>query len=299
MTKFFFKISGPHCNRRVPLPAENQHQAQATNESPDEGTAKLKTEGINQRKKWYERMETYILPARCQSADLLRKKIDELKPWFSNYRLAWNHEIIEWPVCFPGIDHEFFQQRENRVFSILEKKYEKTCSILDLGCADGYFPIAAWKRGYRNITALESRADNIRRAKFAAKLHRAKIRWIHQDVYQYNPLRRFDLILCQGLLYHLENPLGLFEFLKKTAVRGIVLSGWARYHTQPVFIVGKEESGDIRNSKKNHILIPSVAGIDALLSAYEFKNLIVLRPPETPKSPDSGEAVWLEYYFEP
>jgi SAM-dependent methyltransferase len=246
----------------------------------------------------YKTIASSMLPIRFQSADLVREKIKELSPWFSNYRFAWNHEIIEWPVCFPGIDHEFFRQREERIFPTIEQKFPKSSTILDLGCADGYFPIAAWKRGYRSITAVDCREDNIRRAKFAAKLHQAKIRWVHQDVYQYTTRKRFDLILCQGLLYHLENPIGLFEILKKTAAKGIVLSGWARYHEKPVFIFEREESGDIRNSKKKNILIPSVAVVEALLSAYEFKNVVVLRPPEAPRTPDSGQAVWLEYYFE-
>lgn len=248
--------------------------------------------------KWYNRLVNSILPIRYQSADLLRKKIDELKPWFSNYRLTWNSEIIEWPVCFPGINQEFFVQRERRIFPFLETKYAKSSSILDLGCADGYFPIAAWRRGYRDITAVETRADNIRRAKFAAKLNKARINWIHKDIYQYVPRKKFDLILCQGLLYHLENPIGLFEFIKNYSCKGIVLSGWARYHAKPIFILEQEESSDIRNSKKKNILIPSVGAIQALLSTYEFKNIVVLRAPEVPQTPDSGEAVWLEYYFE-
>lgn len=248
--------------------------------------------------KWLTKPASLILPVQLRSAVAIRENINELKPWFSNYRLPWGKEVIEWPECFSGINHEFFRQREERIFPTIEQKFPKSSTILDLGCADGYFPIAAWRRGYRSITAVDCREDNIRRAKFAAKLHQAKIRWVHQDVYQYTTRKRFDLILCQGLLYHLENPIGLFEILKKTAAKGIVLSGWARYHEKPVFIFEKEESGDIRNSKKKNILIPSVAVVEALLSAYEFKNVVVLRPPEAPRTPDSGQAVWLEYYFE-
>lgn len=76
-------------------------------------------------------------------------------------------------------------------------------TAVDVGCGFGYF--SGYLKGLGlEVTAIDGREENVRET---AKRN-PKVRCLVANVEDLSPneLGRFDLVLCVGLLYHLENP---------------------------------------------------------------------------------------------
>jgi len=80
--------------------------------------------------------------------------------------------------------------------------------ILDLGCLEGGISLALAQQG-AHCTGVDVRPSHLAKAAFASRalrLHR-RCRWLEADVTDPNlwkRLGRFDLVICSGLLYHLD-----------------------------------------------------------------------------------------------
>jgi 2-polyprenyl-3-methyl-5-hydroxy-6-metoxy-1,4-benzoquinol methylase len=88
-------------------------------------------------------------------------------------------------------------------------------SVLDLGAADGYESRALAMRGARRAVAVEGKQsmfDDAVRAKRELGLENQEVLRLDVRGIDEHALGTFDVVLCFGLLYHLENP---FNFLKR------------------------------------------------------------------------------------
>lgn len=84
----------------------------------------------------------------------------------------------------------------------------KSMSVLDLGCLEGGISLALAKKGAR-CTGVDVRPNHLTKARFAAKALEIdhQCRWIEGDVTMdslWQKLSSFDLVICSGLLYHLD-----------------------------------------------------------------------------------------------
>ena len=90
--------------------------------------------------------------------------------------------------------------------------------ILDLGCYEGAFAIELATRGadVLAIDAREEHAGKTRYARDALGLDRLEVE--HGDVRDLDPQRigTFDVVLCLGVLYHLDVP-AAFELIERVA----------------------------------------------------------------------------------
>lgn len=80
--------------------------------------------------------------------------------------------------------------------------------ILDLGCLEGQFAIEFALHG-AEVVAVEGREANLRKARFAARaLGAAGVEFRRADVRDLDSVDygQFDVILCLGILYHLDSP---------------------------------------------------------------------------------------------
>jgi len=81
--------------------------------------------------------------------------------------------------------------------------------VLDLGCLEGQFGIEFALHGAQ-VVAVEGREANLRKAEFAAEALgvRERIDFRHSDIRDIRlaTYGQFDVILCLGLLYHLDTP---------------------------------------------------------------------------------------------
>lgn len=80
--------------------------------------------------------------------------------------------------------------------------------VLDLGCLEGGYAIEMALNGAR-VVGIEGRAINIEKARFAQDILGLKnIEFIQDDVRNLSRARygQFDVVLCLGILYHLDFP---------------------------------------------------------------------------------------------
>jgi SAM-dependent methyltransferase len=87
--------------------------------------------------------------------------------------------------------------------------------VLDLACLEGMYGIEFSRQG-AYVCAIEGREANLEKARFAARVLSLGNIEFHQD--DVRNLRKekygtFDVVLCLGILYHLDAP-GVFTFLE-------------------------------------------------------------------------------------
>jgi SAM-dependent methyltransferase len=103
--------------------------------------------------------------------------------------------------------------------------------VLDLGAGDGWFSIELARRGAGEVVTVEGRAENLAQAEASRDARGLdQVRLIHGDVRDLSPADQgeFDVVLCLGLLYHLDVP-AVFELARKVAA---MCRGYALIETQ-------------------------------------------------------------------
>jgi tRNA (mo5U34)-methyltransferase len=85
--------------------------------------------------------------------------------------------------------------------------------VLDIGCAEGFFSFEAERRGAREVIAVDSFPDSIRRFNICRAALDSRATAFLTNVYDLS-LRgfgTFDLVMFFGVLYHLRNPILALE----------------------------------------------------------------------------------------
>jgi SAM-dependent methyltransferase len=91
-------------------------------------------------------------------------------------------------------------------------------SVLDLGALEGGHAVELARRADR-VVAVEGRAANVDRARFACKaLGVRNVEVVQADVEVVGPdaFGTFDAVFCSALLYHLARPMAVVERLRAT-----------------------------------------------------------------------------------
>ena len=114
-------------------------------------------------------------------------------------------------------------------------------TALDLGCGVGYFSSLLQDLGLQ-VTAADARADNIveARSRFAG----IDFRVADAEDASLADLGTFDLVLCFGLLYHLENPMRAIRNLRALTGKLLLLESMAVDEEQPFFLLLDEPEGE-------------------------------------------------------
>jgi SAM-dependent methyltransferase len=111
---------------------------------------------------------------------------------------------------------EFKVRRAVRLIEDLVRRPWAELRIADLGCNEGLYACEFALRG-ASVVGVEGREGNIAKARFAKEaLGLDNLELVHDDVRSLTPERfgSFDVVLCWGLLYHLDTP-ELFRFVEQ------------------------------------------------------------------------------------
>lgn len=112
-------------------------------------------------------------------------------------------------------------------------------SAIDLACSEGWFGHRLLDWGVGAVTGVDIRAENIRRAELVRDrlgIDRRRLRLRRGDVLRLEPaaLGTFDVVLCLGLVYHLENPVGALR-IARALTRGVcVVESQLTEQVQPI-----------------------------------------------------------------
>jgi tRNA (mo5U34)-methyltransferase len=130
--------------------------------------------------------------------------------------------------------------------------------VLDIGCAEGFFSFEAEKRGAREVIAIDSFPDSVRRFNIVKEARRSNATAFLMNVYDLEPSRlgTFDLVLFYGVFYHLKHPQYALEriqsvctgdllfqtyMLEEPSLKGIP---WARFYPHGMMSGSRNEMFD-------------------------------------------------------
>ena len=110
---------------------------------------------------------------------------------------------------------------------------------LDLGCNEGWFAHRMLDWGATRAVALDVRTQNIVRARLLADhygIGEDRLELREASVYDLDPeqLGTFDVVLCLGLIYHLEDPIGAVRKAAALSHRLCVVESQLTEQTVPI-----------------------------------------------------------------
>ena len=196
------------------------------------------------------------------------------------------------------------ETREQMMFQVLDRMFEdhwESLRCIDLACHQGFFSCKLARKNCKEVVGIDARHEHIEQAKlireaFALENLNFSVGDIQKLVAQ--ELGRFDVTLLFGILYHLENPIGVLRLAQAITRRVCLietqvapnLSGiidWGSYKFTKE-IVGSlaivDESDELNSGNKEAnistiTLLPSVPALLWLLKAVGFEHSTIVTPP--------------------
>ncbi len=129
---------------------------------------------------------------------------------------------------------ETIRRMVNELRSVLELS-----TALDAGCGVGFFSEILQDAGF-NVHAFDGRIENVEEARSRFP----SISFAKGDV-ESSEIRRlgeFDLVLCFGLLYHIENPFSAIRNLRAVTRKGLLLESMCLPDKKPWMLLREEPS---------------------------------------------------------
>ncbi len=144
----------------------------------------------------------------------------------------WTDHNIQLVDDVYTMDRSIASDKLRRVLQIVSDMARKPIAdlrVLDLACLEGGYAIEFARQGAR-VVAIEGREANIEKARFSKRvLGLDNLELIQGDVRSLSRAANgsFDVVLCLGILYHLDAP-DVFSFVEKI---GEVCDGFAVFDT--------------------------------------------------------------------
>lgn len=163
--------------------------------------------------------------------------------------------------------------------------------VLDLGCNAGFWSLRAIEAGADHVLGLDARPMHVEQAELvfeALGVDRARYAFREADVFgvDLSGEAPFDVVLCLGLLYHVEDAIGLFRRLAGWSADLLVIDTSISRAEGPVLELWRERPDDPRNTVGSGVVVrPTRQAVLDLARAFGF----AVRPLE-PRFTDYGGA---------
>lgn len=231
----------------------------------------MNTEEAILKKKWFYRFE---LPSGRTTETYIPPEIEDIHPT----RLAMINSAVD---------------------KTYGRSYQET-TVLDLACNQGYFSLHFAEKGCKRVVGIEARASLIEDAEMIKTIKGlSNISFHQEDIAKADMSRygRFDIVLVMGLVYHLEDPIGVIRKASEMTDRMLLLetqvcpgvSGnvdWGTYRRQkPIegvfaLIDETEQIGIPLASITGLALCPSKEAVIWTLKKFGFKRVEIVPVPE-------------------
>ncbi len=152
------------------------------------------------------------------------------------------------------------QTRERHLERFIRERIgdARNLDALDLASHEGYFSLIL-SRHFRRVTGVEQRTDSIEAATNIARLlGLANVDFRHARIESLDPreLQR-DLVLMYGLLYHVQDPIGMLQQAARLARRFLCIET----QVLPFNVVGNVEDG-------HHLAVRTIHGLFGVVEDY-------------------------------
>ncbi len=100
------------------------------------------------------------------------------------------------------------------LFNLLPQGEGKSkLKVVDLGCLEGGYAVEFAKLGFETL-GIEAREENVEKCNYLkADLNLSNVEFVTDDVRNLEKYGKFDIVLCYGLLYHLNDPIDFLKIL--------------------------------------------------------------------------------------
>ncbi|HKK13521.1 MAG TPA: class I SAM-dependent methyltransferase [Gammaproteobacteria bacterium] len=113
--------------------------------------------------------------------------------------------------------------KQQKVLDLISSMDLRGKSVIDLGCANGLFALAAEQRGAEPVLAVDHTKHNIECLETVILPHlESKIRPLHLNALDLSSDAhgKFDLVIFAGVLYHLKYPFSALKVVRDLAKNG-------------------------------------------------------------------------------
>jgi SAM-dependent methyltransferase len=155
--------------------------------------------------------------------------------------------------------------------------------VLDLGCNQGFWSLAAVENGCDYVLGIDGRQTHIDQAKFVFD-----VKCINKDRYNFRAgnifdllnedLGKFDIVLCLGLMYHISKHMTLLERISALNTDLLVIDTYLSLMRTSLLQIHKE-SLDVQVNAIDYELVMRPTKTAILDMVHQFKyHTVVLRP---------------------
>ena len=158
--------------------------------------------------------------------------------------------------------------------------------VLDLGCNAGYWSLLSIHHGCDFVLGIDGRQMHIDQANLVFQVNEvdpARYRFTAGNVFHVDvaALGGFDVVLCLGLLYHVNKPVELFQRIAQVNTDIVVVDTALSAAVDSSFAVLYEDSDEPRHTvEPGFVLHPSRLAVLDLARVHGYESL-VLRPAMT------------------
>jgi tRNA (mo5U34)-methyltransferase len=230
-----------------------------------------------------------------RTADAIQAALAGGEPWFYDFRFsngastAVQGEAVPWvhrtraEMIFPGLDEA------------LGQAWSST-RCLDVACNEGWFSAQLAARGAAEVRGIDIREEHLRKARLIREISGLQtLAFERADILGMTPATHgtFGLTLLLGLLYHVENPLGVLRSVRALTagicvIETQVARGSQILECRTVGAPGSR-SGPAVALVPGHpshvgpgmplVLVPTLDALYAMLQAAGFQDVRSISPP--------------------
>lgn len=145
------------------------------------------------------------------------------KPEFTAHNILLDNGEMTWPDGGPHYGLHPWTNSVKRLLALLYPDPEGV-RVADLGCLEGGWSVEIARMGF-DVTGIEIRAANIAACNYVkAHTNLPNLRFVQDDVRNIADHGHFDVVLCSGLLHHLQEPRRFLETLGTVTNKALILS---------------------------------------------------------------------------
>lgn len=253
------------------------------------------------------------LPDKASSAAELRARTDAFGTWMYRFDLG---QGVQTTLHGEYLD-EMHRSRWAMILPELQRAFGSrwgSVRALDVACNEGWFAFEIAKLGARETVGFDARDLNIEKARFVqAQLQTPGLSFRTMNLFDVDPRREapFDLALCLGLMYHLEDPMGAIRKLRSlTRELCVIETEVARPTTVTidrgprdgllttgdafVFLPEPEYQWNPLASVTGAAIVPTLSALEAMLRLVGFNDIRRIEPVAgAPERYASGDRVVL------
>lgn len=238
------------------------------------------------------------LPAKATSAEELKARISDLGTWMYRFNLGYGVETALHDEYLESIHRTRWQM----ILPELQRKFQgrwASTRVLDTACNEGWFSFEVAKLGAKEVVGFDAREVNIRKAELVQAQAGASNVTFHVDnIFNVSPERygTYDLVMCLGLMYHLEDPMGALRRLRSVATDFCVIETEVARAGVSIAIergpnVGVVDTKEViaviaepefkwnpLQSVTGIVLVPNLAALKVMLQHAGFRDIRVAEP---------------------